>query len=167
MIMSLLQAYLRSPKTQRVLSRKPGNKGFSLIELVVVVAVLAILSAIAIPSFTSINKKARASAATNTIATVVKDCAVKYANGETTPAFAAVSLDGYTSFVTFDGSTASPTACIESGTITATSTNPGVIPTFVYNVTSGAKTCSMTGSPSATEAAAVGCKNFVDPNGVW
>ena len=55
--MSLLQAYLRNPKTQRVLSRKPGHKGFSLIELVVVVAVLAILSAIAIPSFTSINKK--------------------------------------------------------------------------------------------------------------
>ena len=165
--MSLLQAYLRNPKTQRVLSRKPGNKGFSLIELVVVVAVLAILSAIAIPSFTSINKKARASAATNTIATVVKDCAVKYANGETTPAFAAVSLDGYTSFLTFDGSTSSSTACIESGTITATSANPGVIPNFVYDVASGAKTCSMTGSPTANEAAAVGCKNFINPNGVW
>ena len=60
-LMSLLQAYLRNPKTQRVLSRKPGDKGFSLIELVVVVAVLAILAAIAIPSFTSINDKLRCS----------------------------------------------------------------------------------------------------------
>ena len=165
--MSLLQAYLRNPKTQRVLNRKPGNKGFSLIELVVVVAVLAILSAIAIPSFTSINKKARASAATNTIATVVKDCAVKYANGETTPTFAAVSLDGYTSFTTLSGGTSSTTACIETGTITAASASPGVIPNFVYNVTTGAKTCSMTGSPSAPEAAAVGCKAFASGAGVW
>ena len=165
--MSLLQAYLRNPKTQRVLNRKPGNKGFSLIELVVVVAVLAILSAIAIPSFTSINKKARASAATNTIATVVKDCAVKYANGETTPTFAAVSLDGYTSFNTTSGSTTSTTACIETGTINANSASTGVLPNFIYNVTTGAKTCTMTGSISATDAAAVGCKSFASGSGVW
>ena len=171
MIMSLLQAYLRNPKTQRVLSRKPGNKGFSLIELVVVVAVLAILSAIAIPSFTSINKKARASAATNTIATVVKDCAVKYANGEATPTFAAVSLDGYTSFLTQTGSgqnaVSSSTACIETGTITATSANTTLIPTFVYNVATGAKTCSMTGSNTVADAAAVGCKGLANNAGVW
>ena len=165
--MSLLQAYLRNPKTQRVLSRKPGNKGFSLIELVVVVAVLAILSAIAIPSFTSINKKARASAATNTIATVVKDCAVKYANGETAPTFAAVSLDGYASFQTLTGTTTSTTNCIETGRITATSASTGVIPTFIYNVTTGAKTCTMTGTISAADAAAVGCKNFASGAGVW
>ena len=166
--MSLLQAYLRTPKTQRVLSRKPGSKGFSLIELVVVVAVLAILSAIAIPSFTSINKKARASAATNTIATVVKDCAVKYANGETTPTFAAVSLDGYTSFtsITTAGS-ASPVNCLETGTIQALSASAGVIPTFVYNLSTGEKTCSMSGSPSAAAAAAVGCKDFASGSGVW
>lgn len=166
--MSLLQAYLRNPKTQRVLSRTPGNKGFSLIELVVVVAVLAILSAIAIPSFTSINKKARASAATNTIATVVKDCAVKFANGETTPTFAAVSLDGYTSFTTITAAgAASTTACLESGTIQALSASAGDIPTFVYNIATGAKTCSMTGSPTAAAAAAVGCKAFASGAGVW
>jgi len=38
--MSLLQAYLQNPRTRRTLSRKPGEKGFSLIELVVVIAVL-------------------------------------------------------------------------------------------------------------------------------
>lgn len=81
--MSLLQAYLQKPSTQRVLSRKPGEKGFSLIELVVVVAVLAILAAIAIPAFTSINDKAAVAAAQNTLAQIVKECAVKKANLET------------------------------------------------------------------------------------
>ena len=80
--MSLLQAYLRNPKTQRVLSRKPGDKGFSLIELVVVVAVLAILAAVAIPQFTSINDKAAVAAAQNSLAQIVKECAVKKANME-------------------------------------------------------------------------------------
>ena len=48
LIMTQLQAYLATPKIQRVLKTRPGEEGFSLIELVVVVAVLAILSAIAI-----------------------------------------------------------------------------------------------------------------------
>ena len=55
--MTFLQAYLKNPKTKKVLSKKPGDEGFSLIELVVVVAVLAVLSAIAIPSFMSIADK--------------------------------------------------------------------------------------------------------------
>lgn len=81
--MSLLQAYLRNPKTQRILSQRPGEKGFSLIELVVVVAVLAILAAVAIPQFTSINDKAAVAAAQNSLAQIVKECAVKKANMET------------------------------------------------------------------------------------
>ena len=40
--MLTLQAYLQNPRTKRVLTRRPGDEGFSLIELVVVVAVLAI-----------------------------------------------------------------------------------------------------------------------------
>ena len=78
--MSLLQSYLNSSRAKRVLSKKPGEEGFSLIELVVVVAVLAVLSAIAIPSFNDITQKARASAAQNTLATIVKSCAVKIAD---------------------------------------------------------------------------------------
>jgi type IV pilus assembly protein PilA len=81
--MLAFQAYLTSPKTRKVLSRRPGDQGFSLIELVVVVAVLAILAAIAIPAFTSINDKAAVSAAQNTLVQIVKECAVKKANGET------------------------------------------------------------------------------------
>ena len=75
--MTLFEAYLRSPRIQKVLSKKRNDEGFSLIELVVVVAVLAILAAIAIPSFTSLNAEARVAGAKTTLANLVKECAVK------------------------------------------------------------------------------------------
>ena len=149
--MIALQAYLASPKTRKVLNRKPGDKGFSLIELVVVVAVLAILAAIAIPSFTSINNKARASAASNSVATLAKSCAVKFANGATGSDlnFATMNLDGYTS-VKVNGSA---TACDDDGLIIALSSDEGKYPTFKYNITTGDKTCTYTGTET------LGCTN--------
>ena len=77
--MSLLQAYLRNPKTQRVLSRKPGDKGFSLIELVVVVAVLAILAAIAVPAFMGMNEQAADAAMDANLKNAYKECAFQVA----------------------------------------------------------------------------------------
>ena len=135
--MSLLKAYLQKPSTQRILSRKPGEKGFSLIELVVVVAVLAILAAIAIPNFTSINNKARASSASNTMATLVKECAVKHANACSGAAcnYNAINLDGYTAV-------AAGTCPNGSGTLTFTSSDPTKWPSFTYNFATGAKTCA-------------------------
>ena len=72
--MTLLKAYLQKSSTQRVLSRKPGEKGFSLIELVVVVAVLAILAAIAIPQFTSLSDDARLNTTKSIMANMLKEC---------------------------------------------------------------------------------------------
>ncbi len=144
--MTSLQAYLNSPKAKRALSKKPGEDGFSLIELVVVVAVLAILSAIAIPSFTSINNKARSAAAANTVATIAKECAVKYANGEAGSTRPSVTPDGYTAVAVtaFDTGTSATTGCTATGTITATpnTAQASILPTFVYNVATGAKTCT-------------------------
>ena len=152
--MNYLQAYLNSPKARKALSKKPGEEGFSLIELVVVVAVLAVLSAIAIPSFMSISNKARSAAAANTVATVAKECAVKMLNdpdGDNT--FAAVNLDGYTSF-TVNGS---PTDCDDEGNIIAVSEDNTAYPTFTYNIDDGTKTCTASG-----DAVDLGCED-----GVW
>ena len=159
--MSLLQAYLRNPKTQRVLSRKPGDKGFSLIELVVVVAVLAILAAIAIPSFTSINDKAKASAAANTLAQIAKECAVKDANNEL-GAFTLPNLSDYV--FTPAATTAAPENCEgnASGEIVATSSNTSKFPTFIYNVNTGVKSCAYATSIST---ALHGCSSAT--GGTW
>jgi len=146
--MTALQAYLQNSRTRKVLSKKPGSAGFSLIELVVVVAVLAILSAIAIPAFTSISEKARAAAASNTLATIVKECAVKMADpGNGT--HQVPNLDGYrgTGFGwTVTGGVASGTCTSASGvTWGLVSSDTSKYPTFVYNVGSGVKTCTASG----------------------
>ena len=144
--MTSLQAYLQNPRTRKVLSKKPGAAGFSLIELVVVVAVLAVLSAIAIPAFTSITEKARAAAASNTLATIVKECSVKLADpGNGT--YVIPTLDGYRNS---DGTTKFTSATALAGTcsnasgviLTLTSTNTAKYPTFAYNMYTGAKTCA-------------------------
>ena len=74
--MTTLSNYLKSKRVQKVLNTKPGEEGFSLIELVVVIAVLAILSAVAIPSFTNVQANARASAVQNGLVNGIKECFV-------------------------------------------------------------------------------------------
>ena len=74
--MTPLQAYLNSPRARRALSKKPGEEGFSLIELVVVVSVLGILSAIAIPSFLCLTKKAKATVALSSLKSIRKECLI-------------------------------------------------------------------------------------------
>ena len=162
--MSLLTAYLTKPSTQRVLSRKPGEKGFSLIELVVVVAVLAILAAIAIPSFTSINDKAKASGASNTIAQIAKECAVKDANNDP-EIFEIPNLSGYTvTPAVAQGNNAGKGDCTggNSQELVATSDTPAKYPTYIYNVGSGAKSCNHT---AGANAPLHGCSKGV--GGTW
>ena len=78
--MTALQAYLQNSRTRKLLNKKPGEAGFSLIELVVVVAVLAVLAAIAIPAYNNITEKGRTSAAKTALANAAKECAVSKAD---------------------------------------------------------------------------------------
>lgn len=147
--MTPLQAYLNSPRARRALSKKPGEEGFSLIELVVVVAVLAVLSAIAIPNFTNIANKARASAASSTLATIVKECAAKVAD-EGSGTFNAPTLNGYSWAMSSGGgavaANSSQNCHTSTGVYEATSSTTAEYPTWRYNVGTGAKTCIATGN---------------------
>ena len=82
--MTLLGNYLKSKKVQKTLATKPGEEGFSLVELVVVIAVLAILSAVAIPAFNGVQAGARASAVKNGLVNGVKECVILASDNQPT-----------------------------------------------------------------------------------
>ena len=167
--MTLLSSYLSRSKVKRVLSLKPGQEGFSLIELVVVVAVLAVLSAIAIPQFTNISNKARTSAAMNTVATVAKECAAKIADkgvGSSSQYRPPITIQGYSSTggwygaaskasgastVTIGSKSSSPALinCPNSGYIGLESDDETEYPSFFYGLADGDKHCEFTSGSNA------------------
>jgi len=78
-VMSVFEHFLNSKKTQKVLTLKPGDDGFSLVELVIVIAVLAILAAVAIPAFQGVQARAKTAAVKNGLVNGVKECVVSSA----------------------------------------------------------------------------------------
>ncbi len=149
--MSILENYLKSIKVQKVLNTKPGEEGFSLVELVVVIAVLAILSAVAIPAFIGVQANARASAVKNGLANGVKECVIRASDNQTIAFANAQSFPG-----NYNGYTVTPV----SGNITCyaafadNTANPAtesdfqiVLDPATGNVT---KTCSRANAPGCS-----------------
>ena len=62
----------------RLLKKINTNKGFTLIELVVVMGILSILSSISLGFFNGVNRRARELAAQNALLTIKKECEKNY-----------------------------------------------------------------------------------------
>jgi len=143
----LASAYLNTNKVKKILSTKPGEEGFSLIELVVVIAVLAILSAVAIPAFQGVQANGKASAVKNALVNGVKECSVRDADGAGTEFDKAQSFQGKLTGYTI-GKNASKDSCFEAvGTATDSTNYANFI--IALNPTTGVttKTCTSAGKP--------------------
>jgi len=136
--MSLLQAYLRNPRTQRALSRKPGEKGFSLIELVVVIAVLAVLIVVALPNFQGVTDDAAAASGKKYLADAVTECTVARTRGITDKEITIPTINGG-EFSEDPGAFACPDSS-DDAELTFTP-NEEEIPDFTINLYNGIKTC--------------------------
>ncbi len=165
--MTILENYLKSIKVQKVLNTKPGEEGFSLVELVVVIAVLAILSAVAIPAFVGVQANARASAVKNGLVNGIKECVVRAADNKTTDFADAQSFSdpgayqGYTvSVITttvtnLDNTTteSSTTSCYAATATASSSTDANF--EIVMDPSTGivTKTCSLGTAPGCNAGA--------------
>ena len=65
-------------KLRAVMQRKEGQKGFTLIELIVVMAILAILAALAVPKFSAILQNSKRNASDNNIDLIAKAAEMYY-----------------------------------------------------------------------------------------
>jgi prepilin-type N-terminal cleavage/methylation domain-containing protein len=150
--MNLLTAYLSKPKTRQVLSKQPGQAGFSLIELVVVIAVLAVLVAIALPNFLGVSDDASVRSAQQAVINALKECQAAKARGKTNTSttgntFGNVALTDFNVVPVANGANnlATGTPCFDSGSgivsITATPKVGNKFPTFTIS-SQGDKTCT-------------------------
>ena len=73
---------------------QPKNRGFTIVELLIVVVVIAILAAITIVSYNGITKRAKDATVRNDAASAAQALAIDYVNTETYPATLALANDG-------------------------------------------------------------------------
>ena len=158
-IMSILQEYLKSKRVQKALNTKPGEEGFSLVELVVVIAVLAILSAVAIPAFVGVQANARASAVQNGLVNGIKECVVRAADRKST-LFA--DAQSFSNANAFQGYTVSVTSTVVNGVAVPSTSCHSALATadadtdadfeIAMNPSTGevSKTCSDENAPGCT-----------------
>ena len=150
--MTLLTAYLSRPATQRVLRKKPGQDGFTLIELVVVIAILAVLIVVALPNFQGVTDDAAAAAGKKWLVDAFSECTIARTRGITGKTITVPKING----VTFSPiASASLITCpAAAGTLQTVTPALATIPIFNIDMYSGAKTCAHT---STSTAGSYGC----------
>ena len=93
--------------------KRNNKKGFTIVELVIVIAVIAILAAVLIPTFSGIITKANQSAVTQTAAALYKEAyALDLADGKLD------GKEGATAIATVEGKTVTYSASQDGSTIT-------------------------------------------------
>ncbi|WP_305882303.1 prepilin-type N-terminal cleavage/methylation domain-containing protein [Desulfomicrobium sp. ZS1] len=120
---------------------RKNEKGFTLVELLIVVAIIGILAAIAIPQFTKYKKGAAEKACVASIKTCITELSARYADNSSDDEFDCL-VDGDNSTLTVEITGSGEIKDITAGTkIDKTKTNSGYTLTFGYANATGIIDC--------------------------